>query len=97
MPATSRQVIRITAAAPYDYDGVANDFESRFNVLTRVSNLITTRSDTYTVYILVQGWSGTGTGTPKLVVQRRVALHRRPLKDLVNQPNPVGIKQVQTN
>jgi hypothetical protein len=54
-------------------DGVANDFEKRFMEMTRVSNLLTTRSDTYTAYILVQGWRGIGTATPELVVQRRAA------------------------
>jgi hypothetical protein len=54
-------------------DGVTNDFEARFGMITRVSNLLTTRSDTYTVYVLVQGWSGVGTATPNLVVQRRAA------------------------
>ena len=54
-------------------DNVLNDFENRFATINRVSNLITTRSDTYTVYVLVQGWSGVGTATPSLVVQRRTA------------------------
>jgi DNA uptake protein ComE-like DNA-binding protein len=56
-----------------NYSGVTNDFKSRFNMLTRVSNLLTTRSDTYTVYILVQGWTGVGTTAPQMVAQRRAA------------------------
>ena len=36
-------------------DPTPNHYETRFATLTRVSNLITTRSDTYTVYVLVQG------------------------------------------
>jgi hypothetical protein len=37
--------------------------------------MITTRSDTFTVYVLVQGWRGAGDPgqTPELVVQRRKA------------------------
>ncbi|HWE96925.1 MAG TPA: helix-hairpin-helix domain-containing protein [Tepidisphaeraceae bacterium] len=54
-------------------DHVLGDFEQRFMEVTRVSNLLTTRSDTYTAYILVQGWRGIGTPTPELVVQRRAA------------------------
>ena len=54
-------------------DGVSHDFEEQFLLLNKISNLITTRSDSFTVYILVQGWRGAGTNAPKLVVQRRVA------------------------
>ena len=54
--------------------GVAGDFETMFLALTRVSNLITTRSDSYTAYILVQGWRNAETNNPTLVVQRRAAI-----------------------
>ena len=50
------------------------DFEERFLMLDRISNLITTRSDTFTAYIVLQGWRNAGTATPQLVVQRRVAM-----------------------
>jgi hypothetical protein len=36
--------------------GVTEDYQYDFAVLNRVSNLITTRSDTFTVYIVVEGW-----------------------------------------
>jgi hypothetical protein len=50
------------------------DFEEQYLLLTKVSNLITTHSDSFTVYIVVQGWQGVGgTTMPKLVVQRRAA------------------------
>jgi hypothetical protein len=55
-------------------DGIAGDFESRFNLITRVGNLITTRSDSYTAYILVQGWLNAETDHPTLKVQRRAAI-----------------------
>jgi hypothetical protein len=55
-------------------DGVRNDFEEKFLMVNRISNLITTRSDSFTVYIVVQGWRGAGTATPELVVQRRAAM-----------------------
>ncbi|MDB5174358.1 MAG: Helix-hairpin-helix motif containing protein [Phycisphaerales bacterium] len=56
-----------------DFDWVMDDFEQRFAAINRVSNLLTTRSDTYTTYILVQGWRGIGTNNLELVVQRRAA------------------------
>ncbi|MDB5327410.1 MAG: hypothetical protein JWM57_2979, partial [Phycisphaerales bacterium] len=43
-------------------------------LMTRVSNLITTRSDTYTVYVVLQGWKHAGTASPQLVVTRRAAV-----------------------
>ncbi|HEX8525270.1 MAG TPA: hypothetical protein VF669_23665 [Tepidisphaeraceae bacterium] len=54
-------------------DGVRGDFEEQFLQLSRISNLITTRSDTFTTYIIVQGWRNAGTPKPELVVQKRVA------------------------
>ncbi len=54
-------------------DMAGYDFQKRFVLLNRVSNLITTRSDTFTCYLLVQGWRGVGTSTPTLVVERRKA------------------------
>jgi hypothetical protein len=54
-------------------DGVANDYATRFGMINRVSNLLTTRSDTFTVYVLVQGWTGVGTATPQIALQRRAA------------------------
>lgn len=54
-------------------DGSRYDFEERFWLLTKVSNLLTTRSDSFTVYVQVQGWRGIGTLRPELVVQRRAA------------------------
>lgn len=54
--------------------GVAGDFQALFNTITRVSNLVTTRSDSYTAYILVQGWRNAETAAPHLVVQRRAAV-----------------------
>jgi hypothetical protein len=54
-------------------DHVFSDFEGEFLALTRVSNLLTTRSDSFTVYVLVQAWRNAGTDHPELVGQRRVA------------------------
>jgi len=55
-------------------DGVVGDFESLYNMMTRVSNLVTTRSDSYTAYILIQGWRNAETANPTLLVQRRAAI-----------------------
>jgi hypothetical protein len=61
----------------FGFDGVRLDFEERANMLGRLSNLITTRSDSFTVYIVVQGWKNAGSTNPleppQLVVQRRSA------------------------
>lgn len=49
------------------------DFESQFLMLTAVSNLITTRSDTFTAYIVIEGWRDAGTQRASRVLQRRYA------------------------
>jgi hypothetical protein len=54
-------------------DGVTGDFEEKYLAINKVSNLITTRSDTFTVYVVVQGWRNIGTTTPELVATRRAA------------------------
>jgi len=63
--------------APYgnasDNDIVRGDFMSRFQLMTRVSNLVTTRSDSFVVYVLVQGWRDADTASPTLVCERRLA------------------------
>jgi hypothetical protein len=54
-------------------DGVAYDFEEQFLILNRVSNLATVRSDTFTVYTLLEGWVNAGTPDARRVVQTREA------------------------
>ncbi len=54
-------------------DGVTGDFEARYLALNRISNLITTRSDSFTVYIVVEGWQNAGTAAAQRVTQRRAA------------------------
>jgi len=54
-------------------DQVPGDFEKQFLAFNRISNLVTVRSDSFTTYVLVQGWRNAGTATPELVVQRRAA------------------------
>jgi hypothetical protein len=54
-------------------DGVLHDHEENYLLANRISNMVTTRSDTFTCYVLVQGWRGAGTANPELVVQRRRA------------------------
>jgi hypothetical protein len=77
-------------------DDTRYDFEEQFLVMNKISNLITVRSDSFTVYILVQGWRGIGTSKPELVVQRRAAFiqdrspvseQNRTLPAAVNVPN----------
>ena len=56
-------------------DGLRGDFEERFLEMTRLSNLLTTRSDTFTMYVLVQSWKHVGeTGVqPELTWEKRKA------------------------
>ena len=61
------------AVAPAATNAVRYDFQDRFVLLNNISNLITTRSDTFTCYLLLQGWRNAGTGNPTLAVQRRAA------------------------
>ena len=53
--------------------GVTEDYQADFAVLNRISNLITTRSDTFTVYIVLEGWQNAGTATAQLKTTRRFA------------------------
>jgi hypothetical protein len=79
-------------------DSVRFDSEEQMLALTRVSNLITTRSDSFTVYIVVQGWriDPQRPEVSKLEVQRRAAFiidrsNLEPSKSLepkiINVPN----------
>jgi hypothetical protein len=52
---------------------VYNDFQSKYIMMTRVSNLVTTRSDSFTAYVLIQGWQEPETSNAKLVVSRRTS------------------------
>jgi hypothetical protein len=52
--------------------GLTEDYQSDFAVLTRISNLITTRSDTFTVYVVLQGWQNVGSTTPGISPQPMV-------------------------
>jgi hypothetical protein len=61
-------------AGAHRRDLVRRDFEERNLNLIRISNMITTRSDSFVCYILLQGFRNAGTADPELVVQRRVAL-----------------------
>lgn len=57
------------STAPYSpTDGVTGDFKEKFLAMTRISNLITTQSDSFTCYAMIQGWRGN-----QLVAQRRAA------------------------
>ena len=65
----------LTSGAFYDVDPAlaATASEEATTNLARVSNLLTTRSDHYTVYLLVQAWDGFGTDQARVVRQERVA------------------------
>ncbi|HEX2972833.1 MAG TPA: hypothetical protein VHP11_10900, partial [Tepidisphaeraceae bacterium] len=57
----------------YYGDATNSGFDERFLIANRVSNLITTRSDSFTCYIVVQGWREAGTDLPCLEWEQRQA------------------------
>lgn len=61
---------------PFATDGLRFDFKEQYLLLNRVSNLITTRSDVFTVYVVVQGWRDVGlpNKAPQFVAERRDAV-----------------------
>ena len=67
-------VVGMAADTNNFYDATA-DFEQNTQQLTRLSNLTTTRSDSFTVYIVVEAWRlGTGAADPaRLMRQQRTA------------------------
>ncbi len=75
---------------------VYNDFETQNLALTRISNLVTTRSDVFTVYVLVQGFRNAGTANPELMVQRRAAFIADRSRVIPNNKN-LNILNVPTN
>ncbi len=51
----------------------SREFERWYANLTRISNLVSFSSDTYTVYIVVEGWRDVGTSRAERVLQQRKA------------------------
>jgi hypothetical protein len=74
-------------------DGITGDFEGTFLAMNRVSNLLTTHSDSFTAYILVQGWRNAETSSPQLVVQRRaiVIIDRSVVTPQNKTPNSIMV------
>lgn len=68
VPAFRRASRRLLLADPAATD--LNDFESQYYLLARVANLLTTRSDSFTCYVTIQGWRGAGTANAEMVLQR---------------------------
>ncbi|HEX4053086.1 MAG TPA: helix-hairpin-helix domain-containing protein [Tepidisphaeraceae bacterium] len=62
-----------TSSASTTVTGIPEDYQWDCLTLDRISNLITTRSDTFTIYIVVQGWQNVGAGNAQPVVTRRFA------------------------
>lgn len=72
--ATSGTTTTFTQGNLTPNSGIQNEFPETYLQMTRLSNLITTRSDTFTVYVVVEGWQNPGQGAnAKLVVTRRMA------------------------
>jgi hypothetical protein len=70
---TDGDITPLTTSSTDPGDKIAGDFESQYLALNRISNLITTRSDSFTVYIVLEGWKNTGTANAKLITTRRAA------------------------
>jgi hypothetical protein len=79
-----------------DPNPVAGDFKSQYMMINRVSNLITTRSDSFTVYVLLQGWRDAETTNATLAVQRRAAFLVDRSGVTPSNPTP-KITQIPTN
>ncbi|MGD0461955.1 MAG: helix-hairpin-helix domain-containing protein [Tepidisphaeraceae bacterium] len=62
-----------TAAASTTPTGISEDYQWDCLTLDRISNLITTRSDTFTIYVVLQGWQNVGTANAQPMVTRRFA------------------------
>jgi hypothetical protein len=62
-----------TGAASATASGLGEDYQGDCLTLTRISNLVTTRSDTFTVYVEVQGWQNVGLPNAQPMVTRRYA------------------------
>ena len=67
------QVYNAPSINPTPVDPVVGDFKYQYMMINRVSNLITTRSDSFTAYVLLQGWRNAETPGATLAVQRRAA------------------------
>ena len=65
----------LSPGKPGAADHVRNDFEERNLVLTRISNLVTTRSDSFTCYVYVVGIMNAFTPDAEVKTQRRTAFN----------------------
>lgn len=72
------------------------DFRPSYYQITRLSNLITTRSDTFTCYLLIQGWKNVGTTLPQLVVEQRTAfvIDRNSVNNTANTVNALNVTTI---
>jgi hypothetical protein len=80
------------SAAPYGPNvPVYDDFQNKFLAMTRLSNLLTCRSDSFTCYVLVQGWKNGA-----VVSQRRSAfqLDRAPIGFQIDPVQGVRVPNV---
>ena len=67
----------VNAGGPTDpnlKDKPLNDWTPQTLMVRRISNLVTLRSDSFTAYVIVQGWRNVGTNVPELVIQKRLAV-----------------------
>jgi DNA uptake protein ComE-like DNA-binding protein len=60
-------------ANPTTGNGIPDNYDELYLQVNRLSNLITTRSDSFTVYAVIEGWQNAGTTNATLAVTRRFA------------------------
>ena len=84
--------------APATVPGIV-DFRRKYLQMTRISNLITTRSDSFTCYVLIQAWQDAVTPLPVLVGERRSAfiIDRSGINDIDKTIDKLKITPVPTN
>jgi hypothetical protein len=87
------------SAVPNGYP--TTDFIANHLMVDRVSNLLTVRSDSFTVYVVVQGWRKVNTAFPELVVQKRLAAtvdrsHLQVYSPLPGAPTMPVVRQIPT-
>lgn len=55
-------------------DGIVGDFEQQFLMITRASNVLSTRSDSFTCYLLLEGWPEPAASSAEPLVRRRAVV-----------------------
>jgi hypothetical protein len=81
-----------------DSSPVITDYANTYHSFIRVSNLLTTRSDAFTMYVLLQQWQDFGTAQPVLLNESRYAavIDRSQLSDVDRTGAKIKLESVAT-